>query len=165
MKKFLSGMDLIVNLCCSPDDLDLPSYGPDPGNFQGGIYDGMVWQFPIRDRKAPTKECEKAFAVFVSGVADVMKTDRKKVYVHCRGGHGRSGLFVGCLLAVLRPELSIEDIFERLARYHSNRKTMSDRMRKLGCPQTRVQKEYVDEFHWLEAERQEIGRLEDESSE
>ena len=163
MKEFLSNFDLVVNLCCTEDDGDLPTYyvpsypavppsNKDPETWNV-IFDGLVWNVPIRDRKAPKKKDETIFQTSVGAIAMMMKRDAAKVYVHCRGGHGRSGLFVGCLLAVLRPELSIEDIFERLARYHSNRKSMSDRMRKLGCPQTRVQKEYVKVFRERTAEK------------
>ena len=37
-----------------------------------------------------------------------------RVYVHCRGGHGRTGVVVACLLGMLYPELPCEEVLSRI---------------------------------------------------
>ena len=156
MKEFLGEMDALVDLTTLFDDLPpyQKSYLPGWESTNGLEYEGVVFRFPILDRKVPPKDQLPAFRAFVGMVAEML-LEGKKIYVHCKGGHGRSGVFVGCVLRETRTSLSPEDIFERLSRYHSRRKTMSDRMRKLGCPQTSVQKKFLKDYfsdwagHWL----------------
>lgn len=57
---------------------------------------GIKWlHFPIRDLSIPT-----SLRGLRAAVVDVFEqvTAGRHVVVHCRGGHGRTGLFVACLL-------------------------------------------------------------------
>ena len=101
--------------------------------------------FPIIDRRAPSNWQE--FAKFILILSHII-TDLpsgEKLYLHCKGGHGRSGVVVSCILCFmfgLRPE----DAMERTTKYHSNRSVMRDKWRKLGSPQTHSQKNFVFKF-------------------
>jgi hypothetical protein len=52
------------------------------------------WRFPIRDVTAPPRET----AVLILDAIDASLYARRPVYVHCRGGIGRTGAIVGCCL-------------------------------------------------------------------
>jgi predicted NAD-dependent protein-ADP-ribosyltransferase YbiA (DUF1768 family) len=68
--------------------------------------------------------------------------DNQKMYIHCKGGHGRSGIVVACVLCLylkIPPEYALD-----LTRfYHQQRKEMRDKWRRIGSPQTTLQKEVV----------------------
>lgn len=101
-----------------------------------------IIRFPIPDLSIP--EDRLAFSKLVMQLSHEIETlaNGKKIYVHCRGGHGRSGVVVACILAYyldLDPLVAL-----RLTReYHSRRKTMRERWRRLGAPQTDAQKQCV----------------------
>jgi len=72
----------------------------------------------------------------------VNQLENNKLYIHCRGGHGRAGLVVACLLCSIYdypPEKSIE----LTSKYHSERLVMRDKWRKIGSPQTRLQRSFI----------------------
>ena len=64
------------------------------------------------------------------------------LYIHCLGGHGRSGLISAILYATLY-EKSGEEALLAVKEAHAKRKTMHPKMRKLGSPQTKAQKKQV----------------------
>ena len=68
--------------------------------------------------------------------------DDEKIYIHCKGGHGRCGIIVSCLLCYLFNYTSTKAL-ELTNMYHNNRKVMNERWRKIGSPQTDKQKEFV----------------------
>lgn len=98
--------------------------------------------FPIRDRSIPDnnhKFC--AFILHVCSIIRALKVS-EKIYVHCKGGHGRSGLVVAsilCFLEKITPEVALEKTREA----HQQRKTMRDKWRFIGSPQTPLQKDFV----------------------
>ena len=66
----------------------------------------------------------------------------EKIYIHCKGGHGRSGVVVACLLCnifKINPTKSIQLTNE----YHNQRTDMKEKWRKIGSPQTAQQKTFV----------------------
>ncbi len=101
--------------------------------------------FPITDRRVPYDW--RAFARFLIRVSDIILGLKhgELVYVHCKGGHGRSGVVVACLLCHMfgmTPEQSLE----QTTKYHSKRSVMRDKWRKIGSPQTYKQKNFVHKF-------------------
>lgn len=101
--------------------------------------------YPIIDRRCPTNW--RTFSQLVIKVADIIKNlnSDEKVYVHCRGGHGRSGVLVACLLCYLY-KIHPADAISKTTKYHSKRKEMKEKWRKIGSPQTRSQKHFVTKF-------------------
>ena len=101
--------------------------------------------YPIVDRKVPIDIV--SFTLFLRRVIKIIKTlqEDEKVYVHCRGGHGRAGLVVACLLCAYE-EYSGEQALMMTNEFHSKRKIMNEKWREKGSPQTRQQKNFVLKF-------------------
>jgi ribA/ribD-fused uncharacterized protein len=101
--------------------------------------------YPIVDRSIPTDIFNfSKFIIKISNIIKNLKSDTY-VYLHCKGGHGRAGITVACLLCNLykfTPEYSLE----LTTKYHSKRKNMREKWRKIGSPQTRQQKNFVIKF-------------------
>jgi protein-tyrosine phosphatase len=98
--------------------------------------------YPIEDRGVPDDYVTFAkFIVRVSSIIKGLKND-EKIYVHCKGGHGRSGLVVAVLISNIF-HLSSGDAIEYTSKCHSNRSVMRDKWRRLGSPQTYTQKKFV----------------------
>ena len=98
--------------------------------------------YPIEDRKIPIDPYD--FTIFIAFLAKVIRKlpNKKKIYIHCKGGHGRAGIVVACLLCFMY-NMAPESALELTTRYHSERKTMRAKWRTLGSPQTRTQKGFV----------------------
>jgi len=57
--------------------------------------------YPIKDRHVP--EDKKKFTVFLFIIQMVLESLKpgEKIYLHCRGGHGRSSLVIACFLGLI----------------------------------------------------------------
>ena len=101
--------------------------------------------YPIHDRRVPTNW--GSFARFIIKVGEIIKNlpSGDKVYVHCKGGHGRSGIVVACLLCYLY-KITPSEALSKTTKYHSRRKEMREKWRRMGSPQTRSQKHFVTKF-------------------
>ncbi len=64
------------------------------------------------------------------------------VYIHCKGGHGRSGTVAAILYGKVYNKTG-EESLNHIKECHDKRKTMSKRMRHLGSPHSSSQKEQV----------------------
>jgi ribA/ribD-fused uncharacterized protein len=98
--------------------------------------------FPIIDRQIPDNNIK--FACFIQCLTSIIRNlkNGELFYLHCKGGHGRSGVVVAVLLCYMFG-LSPEQALEHTTRYHSRRIVMRDKWRKLGSPQTFPQKNFV----------------------
>jgi ribA/ribD-fused uncharacterized protein len=101
--------------------------------------------YPIEDRRIPTNW--GSFAQFIIKVGNIIKNlpTGQRIYIHCKGGHGRSGVVVACLLCYLY-KISPSNALSNTKMYHSDRKEMKEKWRKMGSPQTRSQKHFVTKF-------------------
>jgi ribA/ribD-fused uncharacterized protein len=101
--------------------------------------------FPIIDRQVPKDWV--AYARFIIRISDIILSLKsgELVYLHCKGGHGRSGVVVASLLCYIFG-LSPENSLEQTTKSHSKRHTMREKWRKLGSPQTYYQKNFVYKF-------------------
>lgn len=73
--------------------------------------------YPIKDRGVP--ENRKKFAIFlfiIQLIVDSLKTG-EKIYLHCRGGHGRSCLVVACFLGLVL-NISASESLKLTTEYH-----------------------------------------------
>jgi hypothetical protein len=104
-----------------------------------------VIHFPIPDHGVP--EYTHQFCSLVVDLTKAIKNN-KKIYIHCKGGHGRSGILVAailCYLQGIKPELS----FLKTTEYHATRPVHSSKPRKndfwknKGSPQTAQQRNFV----------------------
>lgn len=94
---------------------------------------------PIPDRKPQGNP--KDYTETIDIILGALQNN-EKVYIHCRGGHGRSGTLAAIIYGRVTNSSGFEAL-EAVKRAHQNRLEMSDKMRKLGAPQTRVQKTFV----------------------
>jgi ribA/ribD-fused uncharacterized protein len=101
--------------------------------------------FPIIDRHVPKDW--KEFAQFIIRVSDIIVSLKQNelVYLHCKGGHGRSGVVVASLLCYMF-KMSPVDALKQTTKYHSKRSVMREKWRTLGSPQTYHQKSFVHKF-------------------
>lgn len=70
---------------------------------------------------------------------------KKSIYIHCKGGHGRSGILVACLLKILN-NITPEDAIQKTTRIHNSRSDIKEKYKKMGSPQTQYQKLFVINF-------------------
>ena len=98
--------------------------------------------FPIRDRSIPDNTYE--FSKFVIQVCRIIKNleKSKKIYVHCKGGHGRAGILVACILCYIY-KITPDVALNLTTTYHNNRVEMRPKWRRIGSPQTLHQKNFV----------------------
>jgi len=98
--------------------------------------------FPIKDRFIPTDLIK--FSQFIILICNKIKNlnENEKLYLHCKGGHGRAGLVVSCILSYMY-NISGEESIIKTNEFHSNRKNMREKWRELGSPQTYKQKEFI----------------------
>lgn len=98
-----------------------------------------VIEFPIPDRSVPPDRIKfSRFIVFLSKLLAM----KKKLYIHCKGGHGRAGLVVSTLLCYTLSCLP-KTALDLTKEFHNNRSVMNPYWRIVGSPQTYDQKSYV----------------------
>ena len=98
--------------------------------------------FPIIDKKYPTNIV--SYVKFIINISNIIRQLRNsdKIYIHCKGGHGRSGVVVASLLCYVY-NIEPDNALEKTTKYHSQREIMRERWRKIGSPQTNNQKTFV----------------------
>ena len=98
--------------------------------------------YPITDNGIPdTKITYSAFIVHLCDIISSLESS-EKMYIHCKGGHGRSGMVVSSILMMLQGK-SASEALESTRQYHQNRKKMRDKWRSIGSPQTFSQKMFI----------------------
>jgi hypothetical protein len=102
-------------------------------------------RYPITDHRVPSDWNSFAQLVIRLGIMIKSLKSGEKMYVHCKGGHGRSGILVACLLCYMY-KLTPSDAIDKTTKYHGRRKEMREKWRRLGSPQTRSQKHFVTKF-------------------
>jgi protein-tyrosine phosphatase len=60
-----------------------------------------ILHYSIKDETAPSK---KTFLYHMTQLLDLIR-EGKRIYIHCAGGHGRTSLYVACILACLYKEM------------------------------------------------------------
>ena len=101
--------------------------------------------YPISDHRVPSDW--KSFAVLIIKLSNIIRklSDSEKIYIHCKGGHGRAGVVVACIMCYLYKIGPVESI-SKTTKYHNKRQGMRDKWKKMGSPQTRSQKHFVTKF-------------------
>lgn len=101
-----------------------------------------IIRHPIKDNYIPIELFK--FSQFICRVAYIIQSlkDDQKIYIHCKGGHGRAGIVVACLLCFINCITSYESL-KLTNQYHEQRPEMKEKWRSIGSPQTSKQKEFV----------------------
>lgn len=153
----LGGVGAQSNNAAKPQTAKFQRYYEDAG----GVYD-EVWgestflHFGIPDRSvAPSLESLDAV------VFDLRRRvlNGNRVYMHCWGGRGRTGLVAACLLGALYPELvDADEALERVQCYYRLRES------KGFSPETEEQKQQVrDWYRWVKGGGVRVARRRAES--
>ena len=118
----LPEVDLIVDL--TTEDEGLPEYETEI----------EVMKVPIVDRRTlPDNEAIDLVRNIVS---------KGRVLIHCRGGGGRSAVIAGLLLGYLK-NLPADVVIGKLSQAFEKREIKSEKLIRLGAPQTKVQKDQL----------------------
>ena len=96
--------------------------------------------FPIQDNSVPSQV--PAFLDFLKRIQELLLCDSNKIYVHCRGGHGRSGIVVASLLSLIY-DMSPEFALSMTTKFHKQRANLKTKWKFISCPQTFGQKRFV----------------------
>ena len=99
-------------------------------------------KFPIKDRDSP--ENMITFCKLILQIISIIKnlSPNEKIYIHCKGGHGRCGIVVACLLSYMKKIKPYEAI--QLTTYYHNIREMKTKWKRIGSPQTKKQKSFVN---------------------
>lgn len=101
--------------------------------------------YPIIDHKVPNNWL--SYSQFILKICDILKniTDDNKIYVHCKGGHGRAGIVVSSILCQFY-KIPSSKALSYTSKCHKKRIEMRDKWRIIGSPQTKHQKNFVVKF-------------------
>jgi hypothetical protein len=75
-------------------------------------------------------------------LVETIAAKQKITYIHCKGGHGRSAV-IACLLYKFLTQCSAEEALTTIHHAHQTRKNLKPKFRRLGAPQTKIQREQV----------------------
>lgn len=111
------------------------------------IYSHLVnnWiNYPIKDKHIP--ENKKNFMIFLLLLQMVMESlkPNEKIYLHCRGGHGRSTLVIACFLSMVF-NISPLDSLNLAKEYHTLRPNLRSKW-LVGWPLSLKQRKFVESF-------------------
>jgi len=104
--------------------------------YQQYLNTSIYFKFPIDDMSSPTNQ--EDVLKLITGV----NKNKGKIYIHCRGGHGRAGMIAACFLKYEKYKDPLSIVWAA----HQKRKCMKDKWRKMGSPQTKIQKTFVNNF-------------------
>lgn len=129
-------MTLIVNLLTETERRIFPYPVKKSDTWQP-----LMWHLPVPDQQLPEKP--DAFLNMVRRIVQYMRQHpRSKVYVHCRGGHGRSPMMAGCILSALEGKVGAECI-DAVSRAHWLRKRLSAKYYRQLCPVANRQRTFL----------------------
>lgn len=102
-----------------------------------------VIRYPIEDHGVPSDL--KSFAVLILKLIRLIKHSSGLIYVHCKGGHGRSGVVVACVLAQLH-DINSSSALKLTGKFHNERVELSEKWRHLDTPLNHKQRVFVHNF-------------------
>lgn len=94
--------------------------------------------FPIPDGKVPLKieEVDNLIETLL-----ILYKQNNNMLIHCRGGHGRSGLVSACLM--IKMGYTVKQSLQQVENMHKTRTYIPN----YPCPDTNEQKEYVKFYY------------------
>ena len=125
--------DLIVKLTCDPEKNTHP--------YQTFI---ERLHYPIRDNNTPLDW--ESFSIFIVKLLSLYILQNKKIFIHCKGGHGRSCLVVACLLYCLNSSYNARSAIENVIKIHNKRQDLSLRWKNIRSPFSRTQYVFLYKF-------------------
>jgi hypothetical protein len=134
------GITLFVDLTTRYEKQSFPyvyTNNPMPGNVS-------TMSFPIRDNYIPYDT--DSFRGFIIKLGDQIQKG-VKIYIHCRGGHGRSGMTIASLMCYVDNIHPIKAL-DVTTRMHLERKDLKLKYRSLKCPDNYIQRNYVTDLFY-----------------
>jgi protein-tyrosine phosphatase len=102
--------------------------------------------YPIMDHSIPRDLTDFVyFIAYIGHIINILE-EGELIYIHCKGGHGRSGVVVASLLCSIN-KITPDESIKLTSEYHSRRTVMREKWRIIGSPQTRHQKMFVHKFY------------------
>ena len=99
--------------------------------------------YPIKDNNIPHEWEEfSSFICYLGGLIE----QNKKIYIHCKGGHGRSCLIVTCILYHLTDNINAREAIERTVAIHNQRTDLSTRWKTIKSPFSKSQYIFLYKF-------------------
>lgn len=97
--------------------------------------------YPIKDKDIPSNRDE--YNKFVDDLIRIIENLKKdeKIYIHCKGGIGRSGLVVASILCKLYKYSPYQSI--KLTNNFHMQKNIEERWKRITSPQTKIQKNFI----------------------
>jgi len=99
--------------------------------------------FPIKDNNAP-QDWDR-FSAFIAWLAHTLRDDQY-VFVHCKGGHGRSCIVITCVLYYIYAFMNARDAIEHTIQIHNQRTNMSLRWKAIKSPFSKSQYIFLYKF-------------------
>ena len=100
--------------------------------------------YVIFDHKIPHNLLK--FSKFIIYITNIINNlDNNKIYIHCKGGHGRSGMIVACILCYMYNIISDVSL-DLTTKFHNNRKCLKDKWKCSGSPNNNYQKKFIINF-------------------
>ena len=87
--------------------------------------------YSIVDNRPPSSK--NHYLEFLNKIQNLIKNNENKIYIHCRGGHGRSSIIVSSLLAFLQ-NIPASKSFLITKQLHNNRLNLKDKYKSIDCP-------------------------------
>lgn len=120
------------------------------------LYNYLVdnWiNYPIQDGHVP--ENKKTFTIFLLMIKMILESLKpgEKIYLHCRGGHGRSSLVAACILCLVT-QIPTEESLERVKICHNMRPALRHKWLICKSPMNAAQRKYVESYFghlWLDS--------------
>lgn len=127
-----NGFEIIIKLNLSTEK-----------NIQDYDTDIPVLSFPIKDNNVPVDW--EYFSGFICYISQIIMSGQK-VYIHCKGGHGRSCLVVACILYHLTESMNSRDAIQKTISIHNQRLDLSNRWKNIKSPFSKTQYIFLYKF-------------------
>jgi|LakMenEpi03Aug12_release.lakeMendotaPanAssembly.Ray.scaffolds.fasta_scaffold27480_4 protein-tyrosine phosphatase len=98
--------------------------------------------FPIIDQSVPT------MTDFITNIDNILNEILKgrKIFIHCAGGHGRTGIYAAALIYLFE-KCSLVEALKRTQDRHDSRIELDKRQKSKVCsPSNKLQVEFVEQF-------------------
>jgi hypothetical protein len=99
--------------------------------------------FPIQDHSIPY--CTSSYCNFIIQLKSYIK-ENKKIYIHCRGGHGRSSM-TSISLYYLLNNINLKTAIETVTASHNERINLRDHWKSRKMPIHYIQFQFLNKIH------------------
>jgi len=135
------GVDIIVNLTKQGEK-----------KIEPYITSKKLIHFEISDNSVPESKKIPQFCSLIIYLVKMINSG-KKIYIHCKGGHGRSGVLVACIFCYkynmkVSQSLYMTNQCHLTRSVHARRPHMNNYWISKGSPQTETQKKFVIDMFW-----------------